>query len=149
MNYISINSSKVYCKYKNTQDGNVWRCVLIVAKCIVNLKILIFIFFNNNVLIVAKCIVNYSQILCKNLFLSVLIVAKCIVNSAFANFSIVLIVVLIVAKCIVNKENNDDTKDNEQSINSSKVYCKYFTWALVKLKVEGINSSKVYCKYYF
>ena len=51
----------MYCKYKNTQDGNVWRCVLIVAKCIVNLKILIFIFFNNNVLIVAKCIVNKKK----------------------------------------------------------------------------------------
>ena len=75
--------------------------------------------------------------------------------------------VLIVAKCIVNKKRKKNNKKN-LSINSSKVYCKYFFefeqldffFVLIVAKcivnyeltisipprVKGINSSKVYCK---
>ena len=59
-------------------------CVLIVAKCIVNLlwfskKVLIV-----SVLIVAKCIVNYLYYFSTDLILFVLIVANCIVNVKMA-----------------------------------------------------------------
>ena len=39
------------------------------------------------------------------------------------------------------------TDNKINSINSSKVYCKYEKVVSFFKRVEGINSSKVYCKY--
>ena len=54
------------------------------------------------VLIVAKCIVNVVILVAKGLLRLVLIVAKCIVNEELAEYDRIMKLVLIVAKCIVN-----------------------------------------------
>ena len=53
-----INSSKVYCKYIKERILIIKELVLIVAKCIVNVKLMHLIPHRDFVLIVAKCIVN-------------------------------------------------------------------------------------------
>ena len=53
-----INSSKVYCKSNTGVDYETRYKVLIVAKCIVNIYLLIIVVIILLVLIVAKCIVN-------------------------------------------------------------------------------------------
>ena len=79
--YTGINSSKVYCKYSIQFFPELFFFVLIVAKCIVNVKKYLNDATIENVLIVAKCIVN-DTVVDKLTFMSiVLIVAKCIVNS--------------------------------------------------------------------
>ena len=55
----------------------------------------------------------------------VLIVAKCIVNRQKGANEKEIKIVLIVAKCIVNSFINVILKILIQSINSSKVYCKF------------------------
>ena len=57
------------------------------------------------------------------------------------------ITVLIVAKCIVNHDTRGTLASILDSINSSKVYCKYFRVSILFLKSSSINSSKVYCKF--
>ena len=77
---LGINSSKVYCKCCCSDEHRGSWEVLIVAKCIVNRSIDVFVSYGDLVLIVAKCIVNsffLSSFLC---WTKVLIVAKCIVN---------------------------------------------------------------------
>ena len=54
----------------------------------------------------------------------VLIVAKCIVNTIMDSMFIGTVGVLIVAKCIVNSDIISGKQKNNDSINSSKVYCK-------------------------
>ena len=54
------------------------------------------------VLIVAKCIVNGKIVTNCDGYNSVLIVAKCIVNTIIVNTTTLVPIVLIVAKCIVN-----------------------------------------------
>ena len=56
------------------------------------------------VLIVAKCIVNLKMYLIKTFGIKVLIVAKCIVNINANGFDVDFNIVLIVAKCIVNNK---------------------------------------------
>ena len=77
--------------------------VLIVAKCIVNIKVYMDVEESQAVLIVAKCIVNPVEFI------------TCI-SSSF---------VLIVAKCIVNHDTRGTLASILDSINSSKVYCKF------------------------
>ena len=55
--------------------------------------------------------------------------------------------VLIVAKCIVNFGITISIACIEDSINSSKVYCKCINAVFEYSPVICINSSKVYCKY--
>ena len=99
---MSINSSKVYCKFRNFTSSAVKLFVLIVAKCIVNLTI--FPLHST----FSKCI-NSSKVYCKydlgrslDKGRKVLIVAKCIVNEVEGVNGASYIGVLIVAKCIVN-----------------------------------------------
>ena len=54
--------------------------------------------------------------------------------------------VLIVAKCIVNEGGGTGGEGGTPGINSSKVYCKFFSPGFVKINLFCINSSKVYCK---
>ena len=77
---LSINSSKVYCKYIFMSVFCYIFSVLIVAKCIVNFSIRSTVRLILNVLIVAKCIVNGEKIRKLTPLECVLIVAKCIVN---------------------------------------------------------------------
>ena len=56
--YKGINSSKVYCKYRNKRRYSYFCTVLIVAKCIVNIFEISIKICSIKVLIVAKCIVN-------------------------------------------------------------------------------------------
>ena len=56
----------------------------------------------------------------------VLIVAKCIVNEGVRIEGRKIQIVLIVAKCIVNYDNCKSHFCSSKSINSSKVYCKFF-----------------------
>ena len=56
-----INSSKVYCKYFSQENEVTGYKVLIVAKCIVNLRPGINALKSYLVLIVAKCIVNIDN----------------------------------------------------------------------------------------
>ena len=53
-----INSSKVYCKFYIIRIHICQFIVLIVAKCIVNLRNYADKLIDSKVLIVAKCIVN-------------------------------------------------------------------------------------------
>ena len=55
--------------------------------------------------------------------------------------------VLIVAKCIVNEIAGYRTFGKRGSINSSKVYCKFFRLVNGCYYYVRINSSKVYCKW--
>ena len=83
---VSINSSKVYCKFSSVSLNVLIISVLIVAKCIVNLHSTLSKNSKLIVLIVAKCIVNLHSTLSKNSKLIVLIVAKCIVNKFYIKF---------------------------------------------------------------
>ena len=74
-----------------------------------------------NVLIVAKCNVNLQLLLLQSNFRYVLIVAKCNVNVLLFHYFSLLIYVLIVAKCNVNHDINTDIIPILDSINSSKV----------------------------
>ena len=56
------------------------------------------------------------------------------------------IIVLIVAKCIVNQASYAHSYIHWR-INSSKVYCKFFSIVVNLESFSGINSSKVYCKF--
>ena len=79
----------------------------------------------------------------------VLIVAKCIVNYGHICKVTLIIQVLIVAKCIVNFSLKYEYSPSILSINSSKVYCKWFITCLIiftvlvlivaKCIVNGIN----------
>ena len=77
---IRINSSKVYCKLIKIKFKDGAYNVLIVAKCIVNIKDKLKIIKEGSVLIVAKCIVNEEGKILTVEDIEVLIVAKCIVN---------------------------------------------------------------------
>ena len=55
-------------------------------------------------------------------------------------------IVLIVAKCIVNAGTEYNEQTYRLSINSSKVYCKFYKDCFRGSKCICINSSKVYCK---
>ena len=68
---------------------------------------------------------KYVSSLTSKISFKVLIVAKCIVNEDEYFNSGFLVIVLIVAKCIVNSFINVILKILIQSINSSKVYCKF------------------------
>ena len=71
----------MYCKWWTVTGWlYVYSFVLIVAKCIVNVKIYKVMNIENIVLIVAKCIVNKTQKPFNIDPHTVLIVAKCIVN---------------------------------------------------------------------
>ena len=78
-----------------------------------------------SVLIVAKCIVNVRTVNSLRNGIKVLIVAKCIVNRLEALSFILFTLVLIVAKCIVNDYTLFHLYFQVFCINSSKVYCKY------------------------
>ena len=99
--------------------------VLIVAKCIVNVNQNGQVISPVGVLIVAKCIVNDNFMIHYEVQRKVLIVAKCIVNTGSVGSAGGTWTVLIVAKCIVNNDFLCSLLQESNSINSSKVYCKY------------------------
>ena len=68
---------------------------------------------------------KYYQIYALKGIKVVLIVAKCIVNYKHLSPFIFSCHVLIVAKCIVNKFKKEYNNILNESINSSKVYCKF------------------------
>ena len=70
----------MYCKWSGSQWNGPSQGVLIVAKCIVNISVIIFLVIYITVLIVAKCIVNINFCVYELKLAWVLIVAKCIVN---------------------------------------------------------------------
>ena len=122
---LSINSSKVYCKWGIQCAASGDTAVLIVAKCIVNAVSENLKEISILVLIVAKCIVNGELKREKRPFGKVLIVAKCIVNMTHLLGYIAASDVLIVAKCIVNLKKATASAKATESINSSRMGLRY------------------------